>query len=644
MSTTTTTTTSYNYDISCIEMNSFTNIPNSETIVEITHIASSQTGDYIYCCATVNDSSDNNSGGYIFFYDLSYQTWAPIYDMSGPIPFSCITTNDTGNVVLAGTNNYFDNYYGNFCSYIYGSLNYGVYFGFNIQCLSDNNYNSDYNIVDVTTSGLLSNNSYNILYITNFECCIYNISGGTSNTGIDKAGIINTNNIKNSTSTTRYFTGISIVNSGIYFALSSSNSSAASSDTTPPSAYIAGIYIFYINPSDLGTTNNYSCVQVINSAEYPCSLYVTFTSYSESNSNTYYDLTVISSNNDSQNYQEVIMYHTIDASEIPDSSFNSSTDSVLAIDASNQAIFYDVCENIINPPSQFLGIESSNSAEFEIAFTNNQIFITNNFGLDWYEQPINILNSDENYTTMAITNYASTGLLYFYLGTDQGNIWQISTDISGVEFTPTITEPSGNVVNDVENFKERVTAKYQELQNALTPSLMNFLMITPYVMKLFFFVSMIISKIPGAAAVVTPVSIAIEVTMRVIYIIVVCSDKQLNDVSFNVHKRNSTSTKSDSKFFKSFILWRMGIITTRYKIRQWFSKESKNITQEFLYLLSSGESYKVLIDNFMEKLVMKLVIYIGNLMTKITTELNEDISKFIMNIVNKIENGIEKAI
>jgi hypothetical protein len=131
---------------------------------------------------------------------------------------------------------------------------------------------------------------------------------------------------------------------------------------------------------------------------------------------------------------------------------------------------------------------------------------------------------------------------------------------------------------------------------------------------------------------------------HIIYIIVVCSDKQLNDISFNVHKKNSTSTKSDSKFFESFILWRMGIITTRYKIRQWFSKESKNITQEFLYLLSSGESYKVLIDNFMEKLVMKLVIYIGNLMTKITTELNEDISKFIMNIVNKIENGIEKAI
>jgi hypothetical protein len=639
-----TTTTTINYDISCSEMSKFVNIPNNETISKITCIASSQTGDYIYCYATTINSSDNNSG-YIFFYDLAYQVWIPLYDLSSAIPFSCITTNNTGNAIVAGTNSYDT---GGYNSYIYASLNYGTYFGIAIELDNDTTYNSDNNIVDVTTSGeFFSNNSYNILYITKYDCYTYNVSfDASSNTYTKQIGIINTSNIKNTTGA-RSFTGISIVDDGSYFALSSTNSNATGSDTLP--VYnMCGIYIFYSsNPDDIGNPNcSYICVQVINSAEYPCSLYVTFTSYAQSNSNsTYYDLTVISSdssNNDSQNYQQVIMYHTTDASEIiPDSSFNS-TDSVLAIDASNQAIFYDLSQNIINPPNQFLGIESANSAEFEIAFTNNQIFITNNFGLDWYEQDINILNPDENYTTMAITNYASTGLLYFYLGTDQGNIWQISTDISGVEFTPTITEPSGNVIDDVENFKERVTAKYQELQNALSSSLMNFLMITPYVMKLFFFVSMIISKIPGATAVVTPVSIAIELFIRAIYIIVVCSDKQLNDVSFNVHKQNSTSTKSDSKFFKSLILWRMGIMTTRYKVRQWILHSK--IAQEIDYLKSEGESLKVIIDNFMEQIAMKLVKYIGNLMSKITTEINEDISKFIMNFFNKIEQGIENAV
>jgi len=648
---TTTTTTTVNYDISSTKMNEFINVPNNETISKITCIASSQTGDYIYCCATTINSSGNDSG-YIFFYDLAYQVWIPLYDLSSAIPFSCITTNNNGNAIVAGTNSYDTSGYN---SYIYASLNYGTYFGIVIELDNDSTYNSENNIVDVTTSGeFFSNNSYNILYITKYDCYTYNVSfDASSNEYTKKVGIINTSNIKNTTGV-RSFTGISIVDDGSYFALSSSNVDISGSDTLP--AYnISCIYIFYSsNPDNIGNSNcSYICVQVINSAEYPCSLYVTFTSYAQSNGNsTYYDLTVISSNNNPQNYQQVIMYHTTDASEIPDSSFNS-TDSVLAIDASNQAIFYDLSQNIIeNLPNSFLGIESANSAEFEIAFTNNQIFITNNFGLDWYEQDVNILNPDENYTTMAITNYASTGLLYFYLGTDQGNIWQISTDISGVEFTPTITEPTGNVIvgvnstplMSVENFKERVTSKYQELQNALTPSLMNFLMITPYVMKLFSFVSMIISKIPGAAAVVTPVSIAIEVTMRVIYIIVVCSDKQLNDVSFNVHKRNSTSTKSDSKFFKSLILWRMGIMTTRYKVRQWILKVKTDIIQEIDYLKSEGESLKVIIDNFMEQLAMKLVKYIGNLMSKITTEINEDISKFIMNFFYKIEQEIESAV
>lgn len=634
------------YDTSCVNISSFQPISstNEQTIGEIACICSDQSGNFIYCFATTSDSNS----GYIYKYDLVLKNWIPYFDLSsGVIPFSCITTNNLGNIVVLCTINYYQGLNINYQSTIYCSTDGGSSFNY---CqgvgASSNESNSSNNIIDVTISGLLANNTNNIICITESECYLFCMENIGSKSAELKPYDINISNISNSNSANRIFTSISITNNGKFFALSSTiRNNDTNTNSTTLNVGISGIYIF----SNFKSPTEYQCIQVFNNSDYPYSFYVSLSSYTSTStkSTTVYDLTVVASDNysETENENMIILYETINYNDTLTSYGSSDNDTITSI--SNQSDFYDVSGTLIDSNNQFIGFEPSNSGEFQIAFTPNDLFITNNYGVSWYQQDINVLQDGETYTSIGVTNYDPSGLLIFYLGTNQGQIWEIYTDISGVEYQ--LLDGSNNPISTVENFVQRVKTAYNNVKNAIgnDPNLWNFLMITPYICTLFrFFV-----VIPSGQAYLE----ILIIILRAIYILIVCFDPALDRVNFNVHKKNSTSTKNDDKFVKSLLLWRLGIASCRYKVRKWFLntfgiEELKSLIDTFVeeveQNMEEGDTLKqaigVIIAPIILQFTIKLVDYLQKILNEVREDIINDITKTIMTLFSDIEQTITR--
>lgn len=653
---------SYNYDVSYVNISSFKPISdtNNPTIDTIQCLCSNQNGTILYCFATTNQNENGFEEGYIYRYDFGSEEncWIPYFDptiSTGPtaIPYSCITTNNLGNVVVFGTNNYYQGIDLEYMSTFYCSTNLTTinFYPQNVGN-SESIYTPANNIIDVTVSGQLSDNTVNIIIITMYDCYLYTISGiGTANVN-PSISTISTTAISSGSkgSDTRSFTSVSITNDGNFFALSSTNTKSNSVSSNSNSVYISGIYIFNYTTSITG----YVCIQVLNNVDYPYSFSVSLSSYTSTstNSTTVYDLTVVaSSSNELQNNDMVILYETINFPTSPTDygTSNSNNDSITLI--TNISNFYDLSGTLTNNSNEIIGFEPSNSGEFQIAFTPQDLFITNDYGVNWYQQPINILEDGEKYTSIGVTNYDPSGLLIFYLGTNQGHIWEIYTDISGVEFQ-TLDASNNPVATTVENFIQKVKSAYNNLQSNLDKSLFHFLMIWPYITNLLIKICISVAifapppfDIGGAA-----VGVIIMVIFKLIYCLVI--QQHCRNISFdpssNINKEGDTR--------KFFILWNLGKFSTKHKIRQWLLKTfgygelrfliQKLIMEIYQDMMTEGEDLleatKGAIAPYIEKLVLNLLQRLIPILANFRSRIYENIYEKIYNEVQKLTNNLEQ--
>jgi hypothetical protein len=632
------------------------------TIGEIGCICSDQSGSFIYCFATTTDSSF----GYIYCYDSATQMWDVYFDGSCSIPFSCITTNNEGNVVVACTNSYYQG--GNSDkpqSTLYCSSDFGLSFPYFA--------NFPANIIDVTISGNIENNSEttnNIVFITETECYCNCLTYKSTNqtASLDNVTVSLLNIQKADNSSTRIFTSVSITNNGSYFAVSSTNTNASLNDsTTLNDPTISGIYIF----SNYSPSVGYQCIQVLNNIQYPYSFFVSLSSYESTStkSETYYDLTVIASNDNSsqsENTSMLILYYTTNYDEESLTNYGTTNNNTVT-DINNQSDFYDVSGSLIDSNNQFVCFETSNSGEFQIVITPTELFITNNYGVSWYQQDINVLTDDETYTSLGVTSYDVNGMLTFYVGTNEGHIWQISTDISGVIIqildgsTNTL---DGSVVTTVKKTVTTIKEIYNNIQSQLKShkSLLNFLMIWPY----------IIHKIVKDCIILMYLTeqwwCAIFIMMfavfgRWIYMMVVVWDPLVanlnlessgnHDLSGNKRKKSDFDEYLNKQLAKCFVLWFIGVRSTKQKIRQWFLttfgiEEAKVLIETFIQEvkqnMEKGDTFQEAVANIIAPLLMEVIKY---LVIELHTEIEKirtDIYKFIKKLINTFFSKIEGKI
>jgi hypothetical protein len=644
------------YDTSCVNISSFQSISstNEQTIGEIACICSDQSGNFIYCFATTSDSNS----GYIYKYDLVLKNWIPYFDVSsGVIPFSCITTNNLGNVVVLCTNNYYQGANINYQSTIYCSTDGGSNFNF-CQGVGPQSNEPNYsnNIIDVTISGLLSNSTNNIICITETECYLYCMENIGSTNAEFKNYDVNLTNITNSNSPFRIFTSVSITNDGKFFAISSTISTMMpNTNSSTLNVGISGIYIF----SNFKSPTEYQCIQFLNNSDYPYSFYVSLSSYTSTStkSTTLYDLTVVASDNylETGNENMTILYESINYNYSLTSYGTGDNTTISSI--SNQSYFYDVSGSLIDSYNQFIGFEPSNSGEFQIAFTPSDLFITNNYGVSWYQQDINVLEDGETYTSIGVTNYDPSGLLIFYLGTNQGQIWEIYTDISGVEYQ--LLDGSNNpIISAVSNVVQKIKATYQEIQSALSShkSLFNFLMIWPYLVReLFKFIMFIATA--GAQLEIVALMFVVTMILRQIYKMVIVFDPVIKNI--NLEPSGNIDPSGNSKHHhhlnKFRIFWNLGVISTKHKIHEWLLntfgiEELKSLIDTFLeeieQNIDEGNTLQVAIDNIITPIILeftvKLVDYLQNLLSEFREDIINDITKLITTLFSDIEQKITR--